>query len=211
MISVKILYNNKINQLIFSNIDIAKNLFDIFKYTEVYDLSKLKNNKCYYVEKNKTIIGDSFLKHIVNWLSTINNLDQYYFNVVNFIYDTLNITPELYDKLLFSGENLSNNEINYLNNLVDCYYEKNNNNIYSINFENIDISKYMDSVLFTMNYIYFMFVSNGLREGQSFFNALTYALPLVADAIRGDSLLDCYYDNNNLNNLMNYLHKYKRY
>lgn len=213
MISVKVLYKNEIRQLIFCNLNTAKNLFDAFYYKEVEDLSKLNNNNYYYIEKNSSLICDNFLKHTINWLSKVNNSDCYYFNVVNFIYDTLNVSDEIYEKMLFSSQALSNSEINYLNNLADFYYKKNENNIYSINFENINISNYMDTVFFTITYIYFIFLNAGLREGQSFFNALRYALPIIADKIRGDHLLDCYYDNKklkNLNNLMNYLNKYKR-
>ena len=214
MISAKVLYKNEIRQLIFCNLNTAKNLFDVFYYIEVDNLSKLNKDNYYYIEKNNNLICDNSLKHTIKVLSKVDKSDSYYFNVVNFIYDTLNVSDKIYEKMLFSGESLSNNEIDYLNNLVDCYYEKNKNDIYSINFENIDISNYIDTVFFTINYIHFIFVSNGLRIGQSFFNALTYALPIIADKIKGDQFLDCYYDDKklkNLNNLMNYLNKYKRY
>lgn len=214
MISVKVLYKNEIRQLIFCNLRMAKNLFDVFYYIEVDDLSKLNKDNYYYIEKNNNLTCDNFLDHTIKRLSKVDKSDRYYFNIVNFIYDTLNVSDKIYEKMLFSGEALSNNEIDYLNDLVDCYYEKNKNDIYSINFENIDISNYIDTVFFTINYIHFIFVSNGLRIGQSFFNALTYALPIIADKIRGDQSLDCYYDDKklkNLNNLMKYLNKYKRY
>lgn len=214
MISVKVLFCNEIKQLIFCDLTTAKKLFYVFDYKEVYDLSELNKTNYYYIEKNNSLICDNFLKHVINDLSKVNKSDRYYFNLVNFIYDTLNVSDEIYEKMLFSGQALSNSEINYLNNLADFYYKKNENDIYSINFENINISNYIDTVFFTINYIYFIFLNAGLREGQSFFNALTYALPIIADKIRGDHLLDCYYDNKklkNLNNLMNYLNKYKRY
>lgn len=89
--------------------------------------------------------------------------------------------------------------------------KKNKHNIYSINFENIDISNYIDIVLFTITYSQCIFINKGLRIGQSFFNALSYSLPVIAEKIRGDCSLDCYYNDNNLNNLMYYLNKYKRY
>ena len=211
MISVKVLYRNEIKQLIFFDLLTVKKLFETFNYTIVDEVYKLKKQTHSYIEKTNSLNCDTFLKHTINWLSKVNNSNNYYFNVVNFIYDTLNVSDEIYEKLLFSGESLSNNEIDQLNNLADFYYEKNYNNIYSINFENINVSNYINIVFHTIQYVHLLFLSDGLRMGQSFFNALNYVLPIVANKIRSDNLLDCYYNDKNLNNLICYLNKHKRF